>query len=691
MKTIKVFLASSDELADERKKFGNLIRQLDDIFLKQGIHLQLLVWEDMDPSYNNCRKQDEYNAWIRESQIFVALFYTRAGQYTMEEVEVAREENSLRNEPKMLIYCRNLQSGEKEEQTLVNFKQILERQMGHFWGNFGTTDKLHFDFVMHIMRSTVGRSDALKVENGQVLLDNFSIANMNNLPFASGNDGYQRMSAELDELNKEIKEIRSKQEKKQLKMEKKRIKLEQEPANEDNQEEYNEAKEELEEINSKLQKRLNRLNTLKDEFTRHQQALIDTAKRVSEMQLEKVSSELRRAIDAFEQGHVEAANAILDGIEREADLHMEQLELDRNLVHQDIEAFMLQAKTVIADLSIPINRRIEKAIALYAKADDWAEKSALNKEKYIDLLSDYANFLYDYAFYDKALVINHRLLSLCESFLGTEHPDTATSYNNIGLVYQEQGDYTKALEYLFKALAIKEKVLGMEHPDTATSYNNIGLVYDEQGDYTKALEYYFKALEILEIVLGTEHPSTATSYNNIGLVYDEQGDYTKALEYYFKALAIREKVLGTEHPNTATSYNNIGLVYDNQGDYAKALEYDFKALAIREKVLGTEHPSTATSYNNIGGVYKNQGDYAKALEYHFKALAIREKVLGIEHPSTANSYNNIGLVYYNKGDYDKALEYYFKALAICEKVLGTEHPNTKAIREDIDYIKSQIN
>ncbi len=98
MKTIKVFLASSDELKDEREKFGNLIRQLDDIFIKRGIHIRLLVWEDLDPCYNNCRKQDEYNAWIRESQIFVALFYTRAGQYTLEEVEVARKENNRRKD-----------------------------------------------------------------------------------------------------------------------------------------------------------------------------------------------------------------------------------------------------------------------------------------------------------------------------------------------------------------------------------------------------------------------------------------------------------------------------------------------------------------------------------------------------------------------------------------------------------------
>ena len=176
--------------------------------------------------------------------------------------------------------------------------------------------------------------------------------------------------------------------------------------------------------------------------------------------------------------------------------------------------------------------------------------------------------------------------------------------------------------------------MGTEHPDVARSYNNIGCVHDNQGDYAKALEYYSKAMIIFENIFGTQHPFVATSYNNIGNVLESQGDYAKALEYHSKALAIRERVLGTEHPDVATSYNNIGHVYSEQGDYAKTLEYYSKALAIFEKVFGTEHPAVATSYNNTGYVYFHQGDYAKALEYYSKALDIREKVLGIDHPYT---------------------------------------------------------
>jgi len=43
---------------------------------------------------------------------------------------------------------------------------------------------------------------------------------------------------------------------------------------------------------------------------------------------------------------------------------------------------------------------------------------------------------------------------------------------------------------------MQKKTIGENNPSIATTYNNIGLVYNNQGDYNKALEYYFKSLEI---------------------------------------------------------------------------------------------------------------------------------------------------------------------------------------------------
>ena len=649
MKTIKIFLASSEELTDDRNAFGNLVRRLDKIYEKRGIRIELFEWEDYDAAYNDRRKQDEYNEMVKASDMFLALFHTKAGKFTIEEFNVATEEFKKKASPKVYTYCKDLKEGEAEAPELTEFKERLFKEMGHYWNRYNNRDSMQLHFVMQLqLVETSGIVEKLKVEDGTVVLDGMSIAKIDNLQFAAGNEVYQKMSAELAILPEKIDKARQR--------------IEKFPDDE--------------ELRDDLQQKLNYYNSLKDKFSQLQNALFETAQRIAAMQLEQVSDRLRCAIEAFEDGKIESANALLDEIAHEAEHHMAQLDQQRALVHQDIEVFQLQAKTIMADDTIPINERTERVLAIYGKADDWSEKSSFDQEKYEKLLNDYASFLKGQAKYDKAIVICQRLITLCEELYGIEHAHTAASYNNVGNVYDDKGNSSEALEYYLKALAIMEKILGTGHPHTAALYNNIGGIYNNQGHHSKALEYYFKSLAIYEKVLGIGHPDTAKSYNNIGAVYSNQSDYPVALEYYFKALSIREKLLGTEHPDTAGSYNNIGNVYYIQSDYPKALEYYLKALAIDEKVSGTKHPDTATSYSNIGNIYKNQGDNSKALEYYFKALSIREKVLGTEHPKTADSYSTIGNVYINQGKYAKALDYHIKAHAIYENVLIPKHPST---------------
>ena len=118
-----------------------------------------------------------------------------------------------------------------------------------------------------------------------------------------------------------------------------------------------------------------------------------------------------------------------------------------------------------------------------------------------------------------------------------------------GKLFYEHGEYDKALDAYQQALAIRRKVLGEEHPSTATSYNNLGAVYDSKGEYSQAIEYYQKDLAICRKVLGEEHPSTATSYNNLGGVYYSKGEYPQAIEYFQTALSILKKNFPDGHPH----------------------------------------------------------------------------------------------------------------------------------------------
>jgi hypothetical protein len=49
---------------------------------------------------------------------------------------------------------------------------------------------------------------------------------------------------------------------------------------------------------------------------------------------------------------------------------------------------------------------------------------------------------------------------------------------------------------------------------TATDFNNLALLYDNQGRHAEAEPLYTRALRIWEKVLGPEHPNTLTVREN---------------------------------------------------------------------------------------------------------------------------------------------------------------------------------
>ena len=63
-------------------------------------------------------------------------------------------------------------------------------------------------------------------------------------------------------------------------------------------------------------------------------------------------------------------------------------------------------------------------------------------------------------------------------------------------VYSDKEDLYSALEYYRKSLTIQLHNMGENHPELATSYDNIANVYNEKGELDHALEYHHKSLTI---------------------------------------------------------------------------------------------------------------------------------------------------------------------------------------------------
>jgi hypothetical protein len=183
MKTIKIFLASSAELKEDRVSFGNFIRELDRRYRQRGIYIDLYTWEDADSAYNGERKQDEYNRNVRDSDMLVALFKSKAGGFTKEEFEVAVNQFTETGKPKVYVYFRQLEDDSKITDELKKFIEDLEGQesRGHFAFRYNNDDSLHLDFVMQLLLLDKIKHDELNVEDGQVMLNGMVIAQMDSI------------------------------------------------------------------------------------------------------------------------------------------------------------------------------------------------------------------------------------------------------------------------------------------------------------------------------------------------------------------------------------------------------------------------------------------------------------------------------------------------------------------------------
>ena len=62
-----------------------------------------------------------------------------------------------------------------------------------------------------------------------------------------------------------------------------------------------------------------------------------------------------------------------------------------------------------------------------------------------------------------------------------------------------------------KGLEIRTAVLPPNHPDTATFFMNMGIVYDENEDAANAKQAFQIAVKMFTASLGAEHPSTRTA------------------------------------------------------------------------------------------------------------------------------------------------------------------------------------
>jgi len=144
--TVKIFLASSAELKEDRDALRLYISHQNDKWHKNGVYIELVQWEFFLDVMSKTRLQDEYNKALKECDIFLSLFFTKVGKFTEEEFEQAFGQFRETGRPFVYTYFKNVPVNYdevKEEDVLSKFRfEKKLRELGHFKTNYTSAHDL---------------------------------------------------------------------------------------------------------------------------------------------------------------------------------------------------------------------------------------------------------------------------------------------------------------------------------------------------------------------------------------------------------------------------------------------------------------------------------------------------------------------------------------------------------------------
>ncbi|MEP6878842.1 MAG: COR domain-containing protein, partial [Nitrosospira sp.] len=150
LRTIQIFLASSTELREDRDAFDLYFRQQNDQFLKKGLYLKIVRWENFLDAMSETRMQDEYNEAVRTCDIFVSLFFTRTGKFSEEEFDTAHHQFLEIGRPLIYTFFKNadIKTGDAQKEDLMSMWAFKEKlgKLGHFCTNYDDAEHLKCQF-----------------------------------------------------------------------------------------------------------------------------------------------------------------------------------------------------------------------------------------------------------------------------------------------------------------------------------------------------------------------------------------------------------------------------------------------------------------------------------------------------------------------------------------------------------------
>lgn len=155
MKIYKLFLASSEELREDRDKFEIFISRTNTRWAAKNIYLELVRWENFIDAMSKNGLQEEYNKAIASSDIFLMLLGTKLGKYTEEEFDRAFANFHVKDRPIVYTYFKDIEPTkevlQEDLQSLQKFKNRLAG-LKHYPTFYKNIDALLFQLEQQLTK-----------------------------------------------------------------------------------------------------------------------------------------------------------------------------------------------------------------------------------------------------------------------------------------------------------------------------------------------------------------------------------------------------------------------------------------------------------------------------------------------------------------------------------------------------------
>ena len=683
MKNITVFLASSDELKNDRNSFHSLVASLDEIFEPRGYRIRCRRWEDFSAFCTGSRTQDDYNRIVRASDICICMFHRKAGEYTIEEFNQALDEYvKNQSHPKTFVYIRALIEGEMEDEALKRFKEDLFDRVGHYWCNYATDDAMKLHFVMQLERiipsvsgnASVTEGNHFKIENGVVSLYGHKIAELDNLSFAAENPEYLSLKVSIARLNTEIAQLRA------------TGVAELQPMIDEKQAELYKKRESLNRLESRLFDLALSINKLIGSGT-------------------PVSERKRLAIEMFERGNSKGVVEILNEKDIAADAAQACKEIGqgkllvdsgRSLIEAGLqktrawaEEYVLRAKALVTDYAEP--RRFELACHAYEQGIELI-RANLSEKELEESLFEYGYFLQINTRYDLAEARYRENLDICQRLAAISPqaygPSLATIQNNLGVLCSDTQRYEESEEMYLSALNVYQRLTvenpQVYEPDLAMTQNNLGNLYRDTQRYGDSEKMYLSAMEIRRRLAAANpqvyEPGLAMTQNNLGLLYSDTQRYKDSEKMYLSAMEIYRRLASVNpqvyEPDLAMTQYNLGCLYKDTQRYEDSEKMYLSAMEIYRRLAAANpqvyEPDLARAQNNLGNLYSDTQRYKDSEKMYLSALEIYQRLAAanpqVYEPDLARTQNNLGCLYYNIRRYEDSEKMYLSAMEIYRRL-----------------------